>query len=101
VAIDNFRVRDGHLSFEHLGQKYGYTSAPGYQVKWFRFDNETEQRTDLPSARGRELPPQVRSASSGSYWGAVISPPDSRQSVTVYLRRTLSGHEVAGVERVW
>jgi hypothetical protein len=101
VAVDNFAVSDGQLVFEHLGQKYGYTPAVEYQVKWFRFDNGSEKRTDLPGAEGRALPAAVRNAAPGSYWGAVITPANSQGMVTVYLRRTSSGHEVVGVERAW
>ena len=91
LPLDNFAVRGGALVFDDLGARYKTGPEGGYQVKWHRFDNETE-RTEPVNASGF-TPPAVE-----GYWMSEISHPQrAKQTIRVYGR----GARIAGVERTW
>jgi hypothetical protein len=93
LPLDRFTVRNGELSFEDLGVKYGFSKPREYDARWFRFNNNTGQRTPISGA-GLKLP----RVSPGEYVGVEISSSgDANRTVTVYLR----GNSVVGVDRTW
>jgi hypothetical protein len=101
LALDHFAVKDGRLAFEDLAAKYGLAPSRQYAIQWFRFDNDTEQKTALPGETTFGLPQQLQNASSGEYFAADIQGGDKQKAVTVYLRKKAGRVEVVGLERTW
>jgi hypothetical protein len=102
LALENFGIRDGELKFENLSVRYGYRQAPEYRVDWSTFDNEHGTFHPLSATLSFRLPNQFTSIASGGYLAARIHAwPDNRKSVTVFLRKTDSIAEFAGLEREW
>jgi len=95
LPLDRFKVDDGVLLFEHLGEKYGYSAAPKIRIEWSEYDNATGADTALDS-EGARLP-----TSEAGYLKATLSGPDRAKTVTAYLRAIPGGHEVVGLQRDW
>ena len=91
LPLDNFAVRGGALVFDDLGARHKMGPEGGYQVKWHRFDNETE-RTEPVSASGFTLP-----AVEGYWMGEISHPQRAKQTIRVYGR----GARISGVEQTW
>ncbi|MGH9631176.1 MAG: hypothetical protein ACRD7E_22965, partial [Bryobacteraceae bacterium] len=101
LPLNNFRVVEGRLEFDDLAARYGFTGPREFHISWARFDNQSEAKSELEGAHTLQLPEPVRTAAAGTYWAATIQGDDKKKTVTAYLRKTASGHEVAGVERTW
>ncbi|MBC8166974.1 MAG: hypothetical protein H7Y20_14035 [Bryobacteraceae bacterium] len=98
--LDKFAVVDGKLTFEDV--RRGYSDGPlrQFTVRWASWDGDG--RTEpLPNAAGPEVP-DVRS-SDGKYLAATVACAGigaCEKPVTVYLRRSETGHEeVVGIDR--
>ncbi len=92
LPLDRFAVQDSELRFEDLAVKYGFAAPRSYEVRWFRFNNDTGERTPIahtgtavPQNAGAYLAAEIRAAGAGA------------PSVTVYLR----GSKVVGIDRTW
>jgi hypothetical protein len=92
LALDEFSVKDGKLTFADLAVRYGFRAPRQYSVQWATFDNRTGARTPIAGAAGFEVP-----RSPSEYVAAMIRSDDPRQTVTVYLR----GESVVGIDRTW
>jgi hypothetical protein len=102
LPLDHFRVQNGELRYEDLAVTYGFRPAQEYKIRWFRFDNIRQQQERLPAGTSTQLPVEAGQAPTGSYFCAVIDPPDkSSKSVTVYIRKADEGYSVVGIERTW
>ncbi len=99
LPLDNFTVRDGRLTFEHLGERYGFFDAPKIRISWSRFDNEAETHAPIKGV-GAELPAAVRLGGSGEYFAAKLVGDEAAKTVTVYLR-TGGAPRVVGIDRDW
>jgi hypothetical protein len=99
--LDRFRISAQRMEFDDLAVKYGLAAPRDYAVQWSRFDNRTQQRTLLPGQAGFTLPDAVTQAAPGEYYCAEIRGAEAGRSTSVYLRRTATGVQVAGVERFW
>lgn len=101
LPLDNFRVENGALKFEHLGRKYGLFEAPGIRFRWSTFDNASEAHTPIAGAGdSAELPEAVRTGADG-YYAVELTGDDPQKTVTVYLRKTTGAYEVAGIDRTF
>lgn len=96
LAIDSFALRNGRLEFNDLAAAHGYLKPQQYTYRWFAFDNDSEQRTELPGASTQELP-----GSSAKFLAVDIGSGDYKERVTVYVK--LGGREgtIVGVDRAW
>jgi hypothetical protein len=92
LALDNFAVRGGRLTFEDLAVKYRVHAARTYSVKWSEFDNASGEHRPIAGAAGFDVP-----HSAAEYLAAEIRADEARKTVLVYLR----GSTVAGIERTW
>ncbi len=101
AALDNFRVADGRLTFDDLAARYGFGGQEEIRIAWARFDNESGAKSDLTSATTLQLPEPLRTAAAGTYWATTIKREGDERSVTIYIRKSAAGYEIAGVERMW
>lgn len=101
LPLDRFEVRNGRLAFEDLGVKHHLAPSRDYMVQWFRFNNESEQKTLLAGATGLTLPQPVLDAGQGEYFAADIHAGDKKKTVTVYLLTGAAGVKVVGIDRSW
>jgi hypothetical protein len=100
LPLDNFRVENNELLFDDLAFQHEYSAAQRYEVHWFEFDNRTGHQKRISTRPSAQLPPEVRRASNGNYFSALIeSPADRRKSVTVTLRKTPTGYRIVGCSR--
>jgi hypothetical protein len=99
LPLDKFRVVDGKLAFEDLGQSSDAGASREYSVQWASYDN-SGAATALTGAAGRQVPP-LRAGTE--YLAATIGcagPSDSCPGpLTVYLRPRGSALEVVWVDR--
>lgn len=98
LPLDEFAVRNGKLEFTDLAAGYGFTAPRTFQVRWFRFDNDSREKTLIPG-ESFEVPVTLRTP--GAYAAAEIRGPDPAKMVNVYLRSRNGGWEVVGIERTW
>lgn len=84
LPFDRFRVENGQLQWDDLS-----ASVKDAQVSWFRFNNETGEKTAAPAL------------GSGGYWLAEISAASRpKQTISVYIRQD-GEPRVIGIERNW
>jgi hypothetical protein len=96
LPLDEFAVREGHLTYEDLGVRYGFHQPTQYNITWSTFDNKSETASPIPNAASGAIP-----QANSEYLAAHIDGGDGR-SVTVYVRsRDREGAVVVGVERTW
>lgn len=96
LPLDEFAVRNNRLEFTDLAARYGFTAPRTFQVRWFRFDNHSREKTPVPGA-SFEVPATLRAP--GAYATAEIRGTDPAKMVDVYLRYREGQWEVVGVER--
>ncbi len=102
LPIDGFEVVDGELHFTDLAVNHGLAAARDYQIRWSRFDNETETHQWIGGTGSQTtLPPQTVTAPAGSYFAATITGAEPDKEAVVYLRNEADTIEVVGVERSW
>ncbi len=101
LPLDRFQVTGDLLEFEDLAVKHGLISSRNYAVHWSRFDNDTEQKTQLADETTFHLPRQLLESAPGNYFAAEIHGSDPKKTVTVYLRKKPDRVEVVGMDRTW
>ena len=113
LPLDNFRVENDELVFDDLAVAHGFVSQRNYSLNWSRFDNQSEEHTEISTALGeRQLPDTVRMAPEGSYFAARLTewdspryarslPEDAEMNTTVFLRKESDGFKVVGIDRQW
>ena len=101
LPLDNFRIGAGRIAFDDLAVRYGLRAARSYRIQWARFDNRAGRKQGPLDSVGAAIPEQFRVSPAGQYFAADISSDDPRKTVTVYLRKTAAGFEVAGIDRHW
>lgn len=99
LPLDRFVVEGGRLQFVDLAVKHGFAPATDYEVRWHRFDNETERKERLDGETSLALPAAASRAAAGEYFAAEIRAADPEKKVTVYLRREADDFGVVGIER--
>ena len=102
----------GRLTFENAAVKFGVAAPPsgGYRASWFTFDNATQSTTPLgetAASAGETLDPPARwpNAVTGSFVKIAIhaidpSRPEWARPVELFFRRTSTGWQLVGVERI-
>lgn len=100
LPLDGFEVEGGRLRWEHLGEKYGFSTEPSIEVSWSKFDNQAETHQPI-SGSGPELPAAVRSGSDNDYFAARLVGDDPTKVVTVFVRRAGGKLKVVGIDRAW
>ncbi len=101
--LDSFRLTDGHLEFDNLGEAFSLGEAEAYEYEWFVFDNESERASALNvkgEVRSRRLPIPERSA---EFLMLRLRTRSERQPlwgkrIDIYLRMA-DGASVVGIER--
>jgi hypothetical protein len=103
LPLDGFRIENGQLAFDDLGERYGLTSTTPYTARWLRLVNDTGALLPLQAADSVKVPTDVDRAEAGSYFAGRIERVGEHpeRNVTVYVRTGAAGHQVVGVERGW
>jgi len=101
--LDNFRLQGSRIVFSNLGVDAGLASDCAYRYSWFRFNNQTEQLTDIHD--GGETKDTFLSIpdDSGDFLMVRIVSENPQQplwksEIDVYIRNG-SRPEVVGIER--
>jgi hypothetical protein len=98
LPLDRFTVAKGQLAFHDLAQEHGIETKGEIHITWSRFDNRTNQKAALDSARDLHVPIDAGAAYlAADLWRG----DDQTRTVTVYLRCADGGAEVVGVDRTW
>src|SRR5688572_1985135 len=103
LPLDGFRIENGQLAFDDLGERYGLTSTTPYTVRWLRLVNDTGALLPLQAADSVKVPTDVDRAEAGSYFAGRIERvgEHSERNFTVYVRTGAARHQLVGVERGW
>lgn len=101
--LDGFRVEDGAVVFDNLGERAGLARADGYEHQWFAVDNASGKITPLGEPTRSAEAKVVLPGSSSDYTMVRVrcltdAVPAWRQAVDVYLRNG-TPPAVVGVER--
>ena len=101
LPLDRFEVQGSQLIFDDLAVKHGLLGLRDYTVQWSRFNNDTEQKTQLAGDTSFALPRQLKEAAGGEYFAADIRGVDKQKTITVYLRKSAGGVRIVGIDRTW
>ncbi len=102
LPLDHFQVENGELTFDDLAVSHGFAPQRNYRAIWYRFDNQSEEYTELGNPGSFfEVPLPARQASEGSYYAARIRVDDRQMVVTVFLRKESDHLKVVGIDRRW
>ena len=86
-----------HVQVGGLSGGAGLSAGPALEWK-----SRSQQYNAVTSSTSARLPDEFARGSAEFYFSAVIYSPDHEQKyVTVTLRKTTNGYDVAGVERAW
>ena len=98
LPLDQFRISDGKLVFEHLGAERGIGKTREYTVRWASWD-QSGHATALPDA-GAQLP-VFRGDTSilAATIGCAGDDAACGNPATVYVRKCERGQEVVGINR--
>ena len=104
--LDGFRVDDGVLLFDNLGERAGLATADAYEYEWFIFDNVARGLTGIGSGETADtavsLPSNADWAGAGHLMVRLSTrapgAPTWRRSVDVYIRLG-AAPAVVGIER--
>jgi hypothetical protein len=100
LPLEDFRIVDGHLAFDDLAVKYGFSQPSRYQVTWFLWHNETQKKEDILSSENATLPDTLKSSAAGSYIGCKIALEHADQrTVTVYFHHEGDSWKLVGISR--
>ncbi len=100
LALDNFRVESGRLSFDDLAVQHGYQSPRSYEIAWGAVDPATGASTPLAGASGPHLP--SANPSTGYISALITSASQPGKTVKVVLRLHSSAPpQVVGIQRTW
>jgi hypothetical protein len=108
--VDFALSADGQLTFKNaaIDAGVGRPPASGYQGVWASLDNETDVATQIAPTTGTGLslpaPPNLPSA-AGAYVKVSVAAVGAEQAtwnqpVDVYFRRTASGWQLVGLDRI-
>jgi hypothetical protein len=100
LPLDEFKIEDGLVKFQHLGASYGFTPEPAYTAQWAIFNNFTGDRTPL-QANDLRVPRAVTDSAGGTYFVVRLSAGEYSKHVDVFIRSEASGAKIVGVERHW
>ena len=104
--LDGFRVDDGAVRFDNLGERAGLATAEAYEYEWFTFDNDTRELAGIGSGETSDTAvplPSNADRAGADYLMVRLStraPGVSswRRSVDVYVRLG-AAPSVVGIER--
>ena len=100
LPLEGFRIADDHLTFDDLAVQYGFSSPSHYQLSWFVWHNEAQQKEDVPAAENSALPDTFKSVADGSYIGCRIALDHAdKRSVTIYFRHEGGNWKLVGISR--
>jgi hypothetical protein len=100
LPLEGFRIADAHLSFNDLAVQYGFSSPSRYQINWFVWHNDAQQKEDVLTSDGMVLPNTFKSLAAGSYIGCRITPErEDKRSVTIYFRNEGNDWKLVGISR--
>ncbi len=104
--LDGFRVDNGVLLFDNLGERAGLATAEAYEYEWFMFDNDTRDLAGIGSGETSDTAvslPSSADRADADYLMVRLSTraprvPTWRRSVDVYIRLG-TAPAVVGIER--
>ena len=100
LPLEGFRIVDDHLAFDDLGVQYGFSSPGRYQLSWFVWHNEAQQKEDVSTSENSVLPDTFKSLPVGSYIGCRIALEHAdKKSVTIYFRHEGDNWKLVGISR--
>ena len=99
--LDRFGIREGRLVFEDLAVTHKMKSPQEYTFHWSKFDNETGEKSPLPTETSAALPQVITQSPVGAYFAVAIGCGDDRKTVTVYIRKNADQVQVVGIDRAW
>jgi hypothetical protein len=100
LPLEGFRIVDDHLTFDDLAVQYGFSSPSRYQLSWFVWHNETEQKEDVSTTEDTVLPNTFKSLGADSYIGCRIALEHAdKRSVTIYFRHEGDNWKLVGISR--
>lgn len=100
LPLEGFRIADDHLAFDDLAGQYGLSSPGSYQLNWFVWHNETQQKEDVSTSADPALPEQLKSLGTGSYIGCRVALEHAdKRSVTIYFRHEADNWKLVGISR--
>jgi hypothetical protein len=100
LPLEGFRIIDDHLTFDDLSVQYGFSSPSRYQLNWFVWHNEAQQKEDVSASENSVLPDTFKSLAVGSYIGCRIAlEPADKRSVTIYFRHQGDTWKLVGISR--
>jgi hypothetical protein len=100
LPLEGFRILDDRLEFNDLAVQYGFSSPSQYQLSWFVWHNEAQQKEDVPSSENPALPSTFKSLPAGSYIGCRIALEHAdKRSVTIYFHHEGDNWKLVGISR--
>jgi hypothetical protein len=100
LPLEGFRIVDDHLAFDDLAVQYGFSSPSRYQLSWFEWHNEAQQKEDVSTPENSVLPNTFKSLAAGSYIGCRIALEHAdKRSVTIYFRHEGDNWKLVGISR--
>jgi hypothetical protein len=100
LPLEGFRIVDDHLAFDDLAVQYGFSSPSQYQLSWFVWHNEAQQKKDVSTPENAVLPDTFKSLAVGSYIGCRIALEHAdKRSVTIYFRHEGDTWKLVGISR--
>jgi hypothetical protein len=103
LALDNFRVERGRLSFDDLAALCKVGPSRQYNVQWYAYDNETNRKNAIKSNDTDWSPPKRLGETNQFVAATIHAASDGTKpvapEVTVYLRSGPNDWTVIGIER--
>ena len=104
--LDGFRVDDGALRFDNLGERAGLATVEAYEYEWFTFDNDTRELAAIESGETSETTVSLPSSADRANADYLMvrlrtrapGMPPWRRSVDVYVRHR-AAPSIVGIER--
>ena len=100
LPLEGFRIVDNRLAFDDLAVQYGFSLPTRYQLNWFVWHNEAQQKEDASTPENSVLPDTFKSLGVGSYIGCRMTPEQKdKRSVTIYFRHEGDNWKLVGISR--
>jgi hypothetical protein len=100
LPLEGFRIVGDHLAFYDLAVQYRFSSPSQYQLNWFVWHNDAQQKEDVSTSENAALPDSFKSLAAGSYIGCRIALEHSdKRSVTIYFRHEGDNWKLVGISR--
>ena len=101
LPLERFQIADDHLTFDDLAVQYGFAPSSRYQLTWFVWHNEAQQKEDVSTSESAALPNTFDSLAVGSYIGCRIArEPGDGRSVSIYFRHERDNWKLVGISRI-